>query len=354
MGENKRVRLVLLSGLLLGVSFLTPLLARAQVEDSAAEPSMLKLTTSPLPVNLVAKPGETVTTELKIKNGGTAPELLKVDLLKFAAYGEEGKPELKDREPGDDYFDWVSFSETQFTAEPDQWHSVFMTINVPADAALGYYYAATFSRLNPPKSTQTNKLQGGTAILVLLEARVPDVRREVKIDTFQVGRRIYEFLPAEFTIRLKNTGNIHLSSTGNIFIKRGGKTLATMEVNQASGNILPGSKRIFTSSWQDGYPVYVLKEADGKAELKNGKQQYKLHWDLSKIGKLRAGRYTAHLVMSYDDGKRDIPLEAEVSFWVIPWRLILFTLIPLVAVALLIYNYLRLRRRYKKLQDKKK
>ncbi|MFZ3031816.1 MAG: hypothetical protein WA082_02160, partial [Candidatus Moraniibacteriota bacterium] len=39
--------------------------------------------------------------------------------------------------------------------------------------------------------------------------------------------------------------------------------------------------------------------------------------------KLRFGKYTAKLLLIYDDGKRDIPIEGEVSFWVIPWRLVL-------------------------------
>lgn len=325
---------------------------RAVYAQTTADPEALYLTTSPLPISLVGKPGESVKADLKVKNGGKKTEILKVGLLKFSAYGEEGKPELKDRETGDDYFDWVHFSESQFSAEPDQWHTVTMMIDLPSDAALGYYYAVTFSRLNPPKSSQTNKLQGGTAILVLLEARVDNARREVKIEEFHAKHRIYEFLPVEFNIKLKNTGTIHLASTGNIFIKRGGKTIGTLEVNPGAGNILPGSKRIFNTSWHDGFPVYEPKQKDGNVELKNGSQVYNLKWDISKLGHLRIGRYTADLVMSYDDGKRDVPLEAVVSFWVIPWRLIFFALVPIIGVSLLVYNYIRLRKRVKKLQDK--
>lgn len=326
--------------------------ARAQT-NNATDPESLYLTTSPLPVNLVAKPGETVETELRVKNGGSKTEILKVGLLKFAAYGEEGKPELKDREIGDNYFDWVRFSETQFAAEPDTWHTITMYIDVPTDAALGYYYAVTFSRLNTPQSSQSNKLQGGTAILVLLEARIDNAKRELQIEEFQAGRRIYEFLPATFTIKLNNTGNIHLPPTGNIFIKRGDQTIAVLDVNKGAGNVLPGSKRIFSSTWSDGFPVYESVTHDGQIQLKDGQQQLKLHWDFSKIGHLKIGKYTAQLVMSYDDGNRDVPLEATLTFWVIPWRIIIFTLLPLVVVGILTYSYFRLRGRYKKLRNSK-
>ena len=63
-----------------------------------------------MPINLVATPGATIRTDLRVKNSGTSTETYKVGLMKFSAYGEEGKPQLSDRAPGDDYFDWVTFS----------------------------------------------------------------------------------------------------------------------------------------------------------------------------------------------------------------------------------------------------
>ena len=57
--------------------------------------------------------------------------------MKFNAYGEEGKPQLKDREAGDDYFDWVSFNKTIFKADPNVWQDIIMTIKVPSQKPLG-------------------------------------------------------------------------------------------------------------------------------------------------------------------------------------------------------------------------
>jgi hypothetical protein len=47
-----------------------------------------------------------------------------------------------------------------------------------------------------------------------------------------------------------------------------------------------------------------------------------LQWNWADASKLRWGKYTAKLLFVYDDGKRDVPVEGEVSFWVIPWRLV--------------------------------
>src|SRR5476651_252875 len=80
-------------------------------QTTAAAPTEgLNLTTSPLPVSLTTKPGTTITTNLRVRNSGTQVETLKVNLMKFSAYGEAGQPLLADRAPADTYFDWVTFS----------------------------------------------------------------------------------------------------------------------------------------------------------------------------------------------------------------------------------------------------
>jgi len=310
----------------------------------------LHLTTSPLPISLKAKPGETVETDLRVRSSGTETEHLKVGLMKFSAFGEEGKPNLKEREAGDNYFDWVKFSKTEFDAPPNEWQSIKMTIALPKDAAFGYYYAVTFSRANPkaPEVQSETAVRGGTATLVLLEADVPNAKREVSIEEFQVEKRTYEFLPARFNVKLKNSGNIHTAPTGTIFIKRGDKQVATVNVNDTKGNVLPASSRIFKSEWSEGFPAYRLKETDGNVILKNGQPTYDLEWDLSKLKHLRFGKYNATVVMVYDDGQRDVPLEATVSFWVIPWRLIVLVVaIPLVPALTV---YLIMRHRFKRLK----
>ncbi len=54
----------------------------------------------------------------------------------------------------------------------------------------------------------------------------------------------------------------------------------------------------------------------------DGSPKSKLTWDFSQISKLRFGKYTAKLLLVYNDGKHDIPVEREVTFWVMPWRII--------------------------------
>ena len=311
----KRVTAVLATCLLMVYAFITPL--------NAQTASGFNLSASPLPINLSAKPGETVSTELRIKNNGTETEELTVSLFKFSA-AESGQVKLSERTSGDDYFDWVTFSSKTLSAKPGQWASVNMTITLPEEAAFGYYYAVSFSKAGEPQSVDGGAaLKGQLVVFVLLEAVVPNAVRKLNIVSFTADRKSYEFLPAGFSLDVRNTGNVHVVPRGNIFISRGGKQVATLNVNESLGNILPDSKRGFKNQWDDGFPVYIDKTIDGKVVNDDKGQPVKqLKWDFSKIQRLRFGKYTAKLLLVYNDGQRDIPVTAEVSFWVVPWRII--------------------------------
>ena len=128
---------------------------------------------------------------------------------------------------------------------------------------------------------------------------------------------------------MKNTGNVHIAPRGNIFINQGNnKDIAILEINQEKGSIIPNSSRVFDTTWSDGFPLYEQKVVDGKVVLdKNGQAEKKLTWDWNNASKLRFGKYTGKMLLIYDDGQRDIPIEGEVSFWVVPWRLILVILV---------------------------
>ncbi len=293
----------------------------AQAADGA-----LRLTTSPLPINLSVEPGHSVSTQLRIKNDGDQKENLRIDLMKFKADGESGAPMPLDREPGDDFLDWVRFSEDAFSIEPNQWKTINATFDVPETAAFGYYYAIVFSRSGEITSTgeRQTTVTGGTAVLVLLEAKVPNAKREVTVTSFSADRKWYEFLPATFTVKLRNTGSVHIAPRGNLFIGRPGEKADTVvEVNLGKGNILPDSNRAFESRWADGFPVYRDKEMDGKkVQDAEGKTVQELVWNWKDVSRFRFGKYEAKLLLVYDDGTRDVPIEGTIEFWVIPWRLL--------------------------------
>lgn len=291
---------------------------------------------SPQPVTLVTKPGVKVSQDLKIQNQSLATEHVKITLMKFTAEGESGAPHLLDFQPGEIEQEWVSFSRTRFNAEPNVWETVKMTVNPPKSAAFGYYYAVVFSREGAEQQATDSKqanLIGAVATLVLLDVDAPGAVQEAKIVNFSSNRKLYEFLPTDFNIRVNNTGNVHVAPRGNIFITQGGKQVAILEVNLSKGYVLPKTYRQFPTEWKDGWPVYEVQTKDGKVVLnEQDKPVDKLNWGNFNPGKLRMGKYDARLVMVYNDGQGDVSVEATLSFWVIPWRVIGVLLLVLLLV----------------------
>lgn len=331
--RSSAARLVIIA-IALTVGVLVP--AAPVLAQTAPVRPPLSLMTSPLPLNVITKPGQTVTADLRVKNNGTRPEVLKVELLKFGASGSTGRPQLMERDPQDQYFDWISFSESNFTADPNVWKTIKMTIKAPKEAAFGYYFAVLFSRAVPDRPTgNQSAVEGGVASLVLLNVDAPGARREAKVAELVATQKVYEFLPAKFSVKLRNSGNVHVAPVGTIFIKRGDAQVAAIDFNDERGNILPATDRIFDLNWNDGFPSYVEK-GTGKDATRS------LEWDFGKIEKLRFGRYTATLVAVYDDGQRDVPIEAVVSFWVIPWRILGVILLIVLLIGGGIWGILRL------------
>lgn len=298
--------------------------------------------TSPLPIKLTTTPGKTVEAELRIKNQGNKSEGIKVGLMKFSAKGQTGEPNLYDLTPSDKFGSWVHFSPEQFVAQPNVWITVKMTINVPESADLGYFMAVTFSPANFPGSPNATSLKGSAATLVLLNVKTPNEKRVLKLADFTVDHKLYEYLPTTFTVKVHNTGNVYISPVGNIFIQKSGKKVATLNFNEPAGSVLPGSYRLFNQEWQDGFPVFKQRLVNDKPVLeKSGKTKQDLRWDFSRVDKFRFGKYSATLLAVYDDGTRDVPVEATVSFWVIPWKLILLAVLILLIVGLGVFVFIR-------------
>ncbi len=348
MIKKRPLRAYLTFSVTLIASLFLPVSAHA-VEDG------INLQISPLPIVMSSDPGKTVSSELRVRNAGTKDEKLKVTLRTFRAEGNEGKVVLKDRGPTDAHFDWVKFDRPTFEAPPNVWQSINMKITIPKSAAFGYYYAVQFERETPAEAQPgKNTVEGAIAIFVLLDVNNPGAKRMAEVVSFTADKKFYEFLPTEFSVVVRNTGNVHLSPRGNIFVQRDSKDkepITTIEINPNGGYVLPKSNRVYKASWTDGFPVYVPKTKDGQAVTKaNGQPEQELKWDFSQVPKLRIGSYTANLVLVYDDGRRDVPLGANLDFWVIPWRLIgggvviaLFVIIGLRSTGLSIWRRWRKR-----------
>lgn len=302
---------------------LLPLSAAAAGDDASGD---FSLQIAPSPLVATVKPGQATTSEVKIRNTGTHAENLKIETRAFTISRDSGKVVLSERAA--DIDQWVGFSARKFHVEPGQLYSEKVIFNLPKQTGFSYSFALVISRQSETRATSSGRLiKGSVADFTLINVDRPGATRKLDVVQFKTDHRLYEFLPANISLTFKNSGNTIIQPFGNVFIGRGAsekKPLATLAVNDQRGYILPGTSRTLTSAWNDGFPHY------DETTAADGKQSRSLRIDWSQVSKLRIGKYTAKLVAVYDDGSgHDVPIEGQVSFWVIPWRTILLALLIL-------------------------
>lgn len=317
--------------LIMSLSVFTPFAsaianAQATTTQITDNPSDFSILVSPSPLFTTVEPGKRADMTLVVKNTGTGTENLRITPRKFSVNEDTG--EVKYEDAPSEIADWTTFSQPTFTLKPNQSIDEHIYVDVPANAGFSYSLAIVISRSDDSVVVQSGrKINGSVAVFALINIDRPGAKRQLSVVDFSSDHWLYEYLPVKLNVKFKNTGNTILQPYGNIFLQRGSddkKPISTLEVNDKAGYILPGSSRLITSDWQDGFPVYQPSE--------NG--SFGLSFD-NKVSHFRVGPYTAKLIAVYNDGRRDVSIEKEVKFWVIPWKTILLIIIVLVVLDLL-------------------
>lgn len=304
----------------------------------------VNVTLSPVFINLIAEPGASVSAQFKVLNNNAFTENFKIDLFKFAASASGDSPVPMPITPEDEFVKWITFTENEFDIEPNQSKTVKFTVSVPKNAGLGYYFAIAMQRRQERVNESTGAvIAGSPTVPVLLEVQSSTAKKQARLLSFTTTKPVFEYLPVEFDIKLRNDGNVHLVPFGDIFITQGDdKIVGNISANESRGNILPNTARSYTAKWTDGFLVTVPKKVNGIPVLDSrGQAVMETRWDLTALNKFRIGKYDATAVMVYNDGQFDVPLEAKVSFWVFPWKIILAVVIVLLLILFGIFSIIR-------------
>ena len=321
-----------------GVIVFTAALLAPQLVHAQVPPSDFALQVSPSPIVTTLKPGATTELELKIRNQSSGSEELKIEPRSFTVSSTDGQVALDDTTPPE-IASWVSFSAPTFTVKTGEVFTEKIRIALPKDTGFSYSFALLISRKNNPQPVSGGRvIKGSLAVFTLINVDRPGATRKLEVKKFVTSKGVYEYLPATVNVEFRNIGNSIVQPYGNIFIQRSSKDnspIATLPVNEKKGYILPGSNRTLDTQWTTGFPSYkTVTQADGS-------QKTTTVWDWSKISQLRIGRYTAKLVAIYNDGQRDIPIEQEISFWVIPWKILLGFLVVILLLGFAMWSIIR-------------
>lgn len=301
----------------------TPLsLAHAAAVPAQTTGGGQALEIAPPVINLLANPGQSVSSKISLRDVSSVKLLVSGEIDDFTAAGEDGTPKLLlDPNEQSPYSMKTWFKPLgQVLLKPQEIQNLPFTIAVPKDASPGGYFSVVRFTASAPDLNGTGvALSASLGALVFVRVS-GDAHEKLSIakDGFTTTlpkdtrtKKLFEGTPVNFSVRIKNEGNVQEQPTGQILIKdMFGKNVASIPINQPPRNILPGTIRRF----------------DGLL-------------DKSIIGnKMLFGFYKAKLTVT--DAKKQTYTQSLV-FWVIPWKLILIVVFGLVIGFFLLRNMLR-------------
>jgi hypothetical protein len=306
-------KIILITTALFSVLMLTAVSVSAVTGETDGSGQALEI--SPPVITLSADPGETIKTQISIRDISSVKLLVEGQVNDFVAAGEDGTPKLlidENTKTEDNPYSMQSWIEplNTLTLNPKEIKKLQVVINVPSNAAPGGYYASVrFTASAPGIEISGVALSAsiGSLLLIKVNGEVKENMSPVEIGaSLKPGGEnniLFESTPIYFFERIKNNGNIHEQPTGQMIVTdMFGKKVAVVNINLPPKNILPNSIRRFEQKF-----------------------------DKSVIGnKMLFGKYTVNMKMVY--GNDDKVLTSSFSFWVIPYRLIGIAIIVLVVL----------------------
>lgn len=291
----------------------------------AQEVGTFDTTVSPTFVETTAKPGSTISQTVRLRNNSTTPVTLTAE-VKIMGGDEAGALTIKDDKA--EHLAWLALKDNKVILRPKEWTTVPFTLTIPESASYGYYWALSFTSNAEQADSTGTTLNASIVVPILLSVEKAGAKTEGKLTEFKTTSGYYEYPPITFTNIFENTGNVHVKPQGNIFIKDFfGRTVATLNVNDSQGSVLPGIKRSFESTWNDGFVTYEPKIVNGDVVMdENGKPKQEMKIHFQKLLDLRIGKYTATSLLLVSGADKDYTYEKSISFFVFPWKIVLIIL----------------------------
>ncbi len=292
------------------------------------QPAVATTIISPV-LELQADPGTVQPGVVKVYNETNHQLSLTSSVEQFTAGADDGQPAYIPSDQHAEFLRWFKLGQTAITLAPGQAAVIPFVVTIPKTAVPGGYYAAIFWEESVPKTAgqPTIGVRGkvGTLVFLRVNGQVSEIGR---LDAFGLKDNVsvYYRLPVTLVSRFTNAGNVFLQPHGTITLRSswGGTTVLPLGDGQAY--VLPGSTRRFEVVWG--------QTAFSKNWLQAAWQEF-----ASEAQQVSVGHYVATLNVRYGLNDQQ-QLTQQISFWVIPYHLIIGTALVLIG---LIFSYGRKR-----------
>lgn len=282
----------------------------------------LALTIIPPLMKMNMKPGESITTAVKIVNNNDREVEFYTKVLDFRGNEDGGVEFIENRDIlkgtlEEKFFlsGWVTINEGPIKIPAFKYREIPFIIEVPEDASPGGHYAAILVGTRPSKKTSGTIITISSYLSSLILVSIAgDIEEEGTIREFSTDRRVYKEPKVNFKVNFQNLGNVHLQPVGNIKIYNiFGKEKGNIPINYKTdfGNVLPKSERKWEFSWQNQDDVLIID------------------------------RFKAELTMSFGEETRQSDFR-EIYFWVVDVKLLLIIVGILLFILFLLVFFIRL------------
>jgi hypothetical protein len=266
---------------------------------------------SPAIIELSGERGEVIETQFRVINTGANEKEFYLSSMKFTPREEGGKPEFIPTEVDQSGLpEWIAFPSRKIVVPANSFLEVPVHIAIPTDVSSGGHYASFIVSEAPYEVVETNgaSFNAKTAILIFLTVKGNTIQRASLLDfDTSVERRVLDRVFGDYTYRVQNQGNIHITPTASVSLTNiFGREILRVNANPTGGRVLPDSTRSFEG-------VFGSQNVDGFF----GAIQDQLSF-------FALGPVTLTFEMDY--GTETVSTES-MRFWTIPWQLLLSFLV---------------------------
>ncbi len=290
--------------------------------------SSLSIGVSPTSKVLKVQPGDTYTDEVVFWNLSQDADTYQIYVRGFRQI--ENQPGtaiiLTDEEEAKSLYSaskWVTLEKDTLTLEPNKNTKLRYTINVPLDVTEGEYNAQIFLISESAGGTQGSVTFANLAAGMPLLLQIGDEFVEnAELLRFTSDKKTYEKINIDFLTQIKNLGDTHITPTGEIVVENIFKQeVARIPFNRNRQSLLRDNLGNYIDNWsQPGY--------------------------LSPNNALAIGPMKATLLVTYRSIQPGFAtLSSEISFWIIPWKILLAILLPILTAIIVVISKKRLKRR---------
>lgn len=209
---------------------------------------------SPAVIEVTAKQGETVETEVMLRNVSGEEQVVEMRVKDFEKHGDQI---VFLEEPVDPKFSVAAWAEViprgPIRLLPKKWVTARVIVRVPRDAEVGEHVAAVNVRtVQPKKQIQGTGMGVLTSLSVAFYVKVTDLQGKMNVVkdwklNWVKGAR---WNGGRYVLSLTNTGNVHLVSEGKLKI-HDWLNNQTVEEPLLYTNFLPGVTKELAVEWKN-------------------------------------------------------------------------------------------------------